>query len=68
MKDHILLEKAKKYNIPSQNLTPSGCSYKAKEGFWMDNSSSTAMMKTNNPQKPTTKKHDIETGEDQKGE
>ena len=68
MKDHILLEKAKKYSIPDQNLTPKGCSYRAKEGFWLDDSSNMAMMKTNDPQKPTSKKCDIETGEDQKGE
>lgn len=68
MKDHILLEKAKKYDIPEQNLTPNNCSYRAKEGFWVDDSSNMAMMKTDKPQKPTSKKCDIETGEDQKGE
>ena len=68
MKDHILLEKAKKYDIPEQNLTPNGCSYNAKVGFWVDNSSNMAMMKTDKPQKPASKKWDIETGEDQKGE
>lgn len=68
MKDHILLDKAKKYDIPSSILIPNGCSYKAKEGFWVDDSSNIAMMKTDKPQKPTSKKCDIETGEDQKGE
>ena len=69
VKDHILLEKAKKYDEPNEKLlTPKGCSYKAQEGFWVDNSSNTAMMKTDKPQKSTTKKCDIETGEDQKGE
>lgn len=68
MKDHILLEKAKKYDTSNQNLIPNCCSYKSKEGFWVDNSSNIAMMKSDIPQKPTTKKCDIETGEDQKGE
>lgn len=68
MKNHIIIEKAKKYNIPNRNLTPSGCTYKAQEGFWVDNSSNTAMMKCDKSQKPTSKKCDIETGEDQKGE
>lgn len=68
MKEHIILEKAMKYNIPDQNLTPNGCTYNAKEGFWIDKSSNTAMMKSDNPQKPVTKKFDIETGEDHKGE
>lgn len=64
MKNHILLEKAKKYDIPKQNLTPRGCSYKAKDGYWVETSSNIAMMKSDNPQKPVTKKFDIETGED----
>ena len=68
MKDHIIIEKAKEYNIPAQNLTPGGCTYKAQEGFWVDNSSNIAMLKSDKYQKPTTKKCDIETGEDQKGE
>ncbi len=68
MKDHIILEKAIKYNIPNQNLTPNGCTYNAKKGFWVDPTSNNAMMKTYNPKKPTTKKCDVETGEDQKGE
>ena len=46
MKVHIFLEKAKKYNIAISILTPNGCSYKSKEGFWVDNFSNIAMMKT----------------------
>ena len=68
MKEHIILEKAKKYNVTKHDLTPNGCSYNVKEGFWVDDSSNMAMMKTDKPQKPTSKKCDIETGEDQKGE
>ncbi len=68
MKEHIILQKAKKYDISNQNLIPNGCSYKAKNGYWVENSSNVAMMKSDNPQKPVTKKCDIETGEDQKGE
>ena len=68
MKDHIIIEKAKKYNISDRNLIPSGCTYKAQEGFWVDNSSNIAMMKSVKSQKPASEKCDIETGEDQKGE
>lgn len=68
MKNHILVEKAKKYNISEQSSTPNGCTYSAKDGFWIEKASNIAMMKTNNPHKPTSKKCDIETGEDQKGE
>lgn len=68
MKDHILIEKTKKYSIPEQNPIPKGCTYNEQKGFWVENSSNNAMMKIDDPQKPTTKKCDIETGEDQKGE
>ena len=68
MKDHIILEKATKYNVPDQPPVPDDCTYNEKKGFWVDNSSNIAMMKTEKPQKPTSKKCDIETGEDQKGE
>ena len=37
-------------------------------GFWIDKSTGTAMMMSNHPEKVVTKKCDIETGEDQKGE
>lgn len=66
--EHIILKKAKKYNVPDQDLNPKGCSYKAKEGFWVNSSSNTAMMRSDDPKKPTSKKCDVETGEDQKGE
>ncbi len=68
MKNHIIIEKAKKYDVSNQDMTPNGCSYKAHEGFWVNNSSNIAMMRDDRIQKPTSKKCDIETGEDQKGE
>lgn len=68
MKEHIILEKAKRYNTSNQNIVPSGCTYKSQEGFWVENISNKAMMKSDKSQKPTSKKCDIETGEDQKGE
>ncbi len=68
MKDHIIIEKAKKYDITNQNLTPIGCTYNSKDGFWVDNTSNIAMMKSSKMQASATKKCDIETGEDQKGE
>lgn len=33
MKEHIILEKAKRYNTSNQSTVPSGCTYKSKEGF-----------------------------------
>lgn len=68
MKQHILLEKAFTYeNIP-QKLTPDDCSYDRKGGLWRVDSTGEAMMTSDFAQKPQTKKCDVETGEDQKGE
>lgn len=68
MNEHIILEKAKRYSVADGILAPEGCIYKASEGFWVEKNSNTPMMRSNNPRKPTSKKCDIETGEDQKGE
>ena len=68
MKQHIIIEKAKTNNIPDQIMTPVGCTYNTKKGFCVNNTSNIAMMKSDGPQTPTSKKWDIETGEDQKGE
>ena len=68
MKGHILLEKAYVYDDVTQKLTPEGCSYDRDSGFWRLNSTSEAMMISNHAQKPQSKKCDVETGEDQKGE
>lgn len=68
MKEHILLEKAYSYENVHPNLTPEGCSYDRECGFWRVDKTGEAMMIGNYAQKPATKKCDIETGEDQKGE
>ncbi|MBR0413749.1 MAG: hypothetical protein IJI67_01600 [Clostridia bacterium] len=68
MKKHIIIEKSKKYVLTNQELVPAGCSYNSKGGFWVDDSSNIAMMRSLNFELAATKKCDIETGEDQKGE
>ncbi len=68
MKEHILLEKAYIYeNIP-QKLTPEGCYYDRTCGVWRIEQTDEIMMIGNYAKKPASKKCDIETGEDQKGE
>lgn len=65
---HILLEKAYTYeNIPKK-LTPEGCFYDRNSGLWRVTDTKEVMMVGNYALKPQTKKADIETGEDQKGE
>lgn len=68
MKQHILLEKAYTYDNVSKDLVPKGCSYDRKDGLWIVAGSGEVMMLSNNAPKPQTKKCDVETGEDQKGE
>lgn len=68
MKEHILLEKAYIYENVPKRLTPEGCSYDRKCGLWRVDSTGEVMMLSDFAQRPETKKCDIETGEDQKGE
>lgn len=70
MKEHILLEKAHTYDNVRKSLKPEGCTYQSQEGYWTLNSNGQVMMKSDDPKKPkpATKKWDVETGEDQKGE
>ena len=68
MKQHILLEKAYCYPEPTQILPPQDCTFAEKSGYWVNNSTGEIMMLSNDPRRPQSKKADIETGEDQKGE
>lgn len=65
---HVLLEHAYKYGVPICGSTPDGCSFNQNKGYWVSNSTGQALMESDDPKPTTTKKWDIETGEDQKGE
>jgi hypothetical protein len=68
MKQHILLEKAYCYPEPREAPIPDNCTFIQKSGYWRNDSTGEIMMLSNDPCRPQTKKEDIETGEDQKGE
>lgn len=68
MKQHILLGKAYCYPEPGEAQIPENCTFIQKNGYWRNNSTGEIMMLSNDPRRPQTKKADIETGEDQKGE
>ncbi len=68
MKKHFLLEKAFVYENVPQKLTPDGCTYDRTCGLWRNNNSGEVMMISDYAHRPVSKKCDIETGEDQKGE
>jgi len=68
MKEHILLIKAKRYEVETILPVPNNCIFQASSGYWVNTITGDPMMLGDNPNKPITKKYDIETGEDQKGE
>lgn len=68
MKQHILLEKAERYDYQNRNIKPSNATYDSEKGFWVINESNDLYMKSDFALNIDSKKCDIETGEDQKGE
>jgi len=68
MKKHILLDKAQAYKFSEEITAPRGCTYDRAAGLWRNQDTGKVMMTSNHPEKMETKKCDIETGEDQKGE
>lgn len=68
MEKHILLDKAKTYKMSEEISTPKDCSYDRICGFWRNNISGEVMMVGDHSERLQTKKCDVETGEDQKGE
>jgi len=66
--NNIIISKSFKYE--SRNLKKISNSFKYDDtlGFWVLFETNQPYMLSNHFQKPMTKKHDIETGEDQKGE
>lgn len=66
--DHPLLRRAQKYVRSEIDLAPAGCWYDAAIGAWRFNETGDLWVDTSDRNGPRTKKNDIETGEDQKGE
>lgn len=64
---HILLEKAITYPEPVELRDPIDCTYDEICGYWKTHDGAAAIMAEFFPA-GETKKCDIETGEDQKGE
>ncbi len=65
---HPLIQRASRYKRKNVDLTPAGCRYDSFAGAWRLNDSGELWVDTPERVGPVTKKHDIETGEDQKGE
>jgi hypothetical protein len=65
---HPLLERAHKYPRREVDLAPAGCLYDDVVGAWRVIETGELWVETPHRVGPHTKKKDIETGEDQKGE
>lgn len=70
MTNHFLVKKAFVYRKKRQLKDPENCKYDNILGLWLWGTDQQCLVKSNNPQRPRpgTKKEDIETGEDLKGE
>lgn len=66
--EHPLIERAQRYRRRVVDLAPHGCAYDASVGAWRVISTGVLWVDTPGREGPHTKKQDIETGEDQKGE
>ncbi len=67
-KAHPLIDRALKYPVTKVRLSPDGCFYDKTVGAWKLQETGQLWVETNHRNGPRTKKADIETGEDQKGE
>lgn len=65
---HLLIEKALIYDVPETIENTSGHKYDAKKGYWVCTNNDTPSIYSENFRPPRSKKADIETGEDKKGE
>lgn len=66
-RQHVLLAKARAYAREQIDLRPADCDYDLLAGAWVHRPSGGLFVESADPKPPGTKKHDVETGEDQKG-
>lgn len=68
MKEHILKEKAFTYDLPRTAPDMSGYEFNDTNGYWVNQWNKQPCIEDPSFAAPRTKKADIETGEDRKGE
>ena len=64
---HLLLANAKSYRVPDRDLAPENCEYSLSQGAWILQDNGSLLIENPERPRPSSKKFDIETGEDQKG-
>lgn len=65
---HIVIEKLHRYKVNTRGSDPEGYEYDAGAGYWRSSKNGSPLVSDENVRKPITKKADVETGEDKKGE
>lgn len=68
MKKHILEKKAFVYDLPRTDPDMTGYEFEDDKGYWVNKNSKKPSIEDPQFAAPRTKKADIETGEDKKGE
>lgn len=66
--EHILLQKSLKYRKRKEIETPKNYSFNSIVGAWINNSDQSFLIQSSDFNALGSKKEDIETGEDQKGQ
>ncbi len=67
-KKNLLIEKSFKYEENNLSLKVEGCFFDDEKGYWIDVTNDLPLVLSNRVKGLQTKKEDIETGEDKKGE
>ena len=67
-REHIFISNLFIYDLPKDKPDLGGCSFDDIKGYWISNRSNKPCVEDISFSAPRTKKADIETGEDKKGE
>lgn len=66
--DHVVIKQIITFPIPASPMIPGGFTYSFVDGMWVDSETNQPLVQTAHMRDPESKKNDVETGEDQKGE
>jgi hypothetical protein len=66
--EHLLIRKAFKYDVQNSIDEANGSTYDSQKGFWKNSITGDAIINDAEFHPKRTKKADVETGEDKKGE
>lgn len=65
---HFLINNAYRYSLTHETSPETFCSYSKSKGYWVNNKTGEPMVASSCDIGPASKKADVETGEDMKGE